>query len=152
MPCRTLLFAVVALLVAPSLATAASPTRASWAAAANTSCATVNAYVRSRPAPQTVAQLILFYRDVLAKTKPEASALASIPAPAADRPAIARLVAILRLQNREVEHQLIPAFVRREQAAVESVGALLVRQGSRFNAIARSLGARVCAENPSPGG
>ena len=78
--------------------------------------------------------------------------LAAIARPAGDRASIARLLAILRTQNRIFSSQLIPALQRNDTVTATRLFRKNDQLGTEFNAIARRLGARVCAENPPPSG
>ena len=51
-----------------------------------------------------------------------------------------------------IETKLVPALRTRDAATYAAVGAKLHAAGDRYNAIARTLGATVCAENPTPSG
>lgn len=142
---------LAALLVAAQ-ASAGSPTRASWALAANRVCASANTRIRALPTPLTAKLLIRDTRSTLAISKQVTQQLSLIPAPKRERATIGKLLTNSRAQNSIVQHRLLPALVARKQSRVRQVAARLRPLGTRFNKLARSLGARVCAENPAPHG
>jgi hypothetical protein len=82
----------------------------------------------------------------------ETAQLAALPRPAgAARSTIESLLASSRHQV-ELVRQLIQAVKRGDSAAATRLDRTSNRLNARYNAIARRLGADVCAENPSPGG
>jgi hypothetical protein len=82
----------------------------------------------------------------------QTSQLAELPRPAGGaRSTTASLVAVSR-QGTELVRELIGAIERKDSAALARLTAASTKLNGRFNAIARRLGARVCAENPQPGG
>ena len=142
---------VVALLVATE-ATAGSPTRASWAAAANRYCTVGNAQIRALPKVTTGARLIGDSRAILVVAKRETRQLARIPRPPRERSLIGKLIANSRKQDTIVQKQLLPALIRGDSSRVQYLLSELKPLGTRYNKIARRLGARICAKNPSPAG
>ena len=143
---------LAALLVAVGDANAAAPTRASWAAAANKRCAVAYAAIRRLP-KLTTATIVPDLRATLRIGKALTTQLAAIPAPANERATVRRLIAISRGEIVLLQ-QYLAAIDAGDQAAVKRLAAKIAndRSGDRFNAFARSLGARVCAENPEPQG
>lgn len=142
----------LAALLAATQAAAGSPTRASWAAAANRDCAAVNAKVRAMPKPKTLRLLIADTRSTLALSKRVTRKLSLIPRPLPERALIAKLLANSRVQNRIFQDQLLPALTAGDAAGVQQAANELKPLGPAFNRMARSLGARICAENPAPQG
>ena len=142
---------VLALVLGPG-ASAGTPTTATWAAAANAVCASGNAGIRALPKPTTPALLVGDIRKTLTLAQHLTSRLAQIPRPPAESRAIGTLLSVSRTQNSIVAQRLLPALVRGDQAAATSAGNALGPLDTRFNRLARSLGARVCAENPAPAG
>lgn len=141
----------VALLVATE-ATAGSPTRASWAAAANRYCSVGNAQIRALPKMTTGARLIHDIRATLVIARRETRQLARIPRPPRERSLIGKLIANSRKQNTIFQKQLLPALLRGDSSRVQYLLSELKPLGTRYNKIARRLGARICAQNPSPSG
>src|SRR5262249_55760793 len=86
---------LAALLLAAGQASAASPTRASWAAAANRRCAVAYAAIRRLPAI-TTATFVPDLRATLRIGRTLNNQLAAIPAPASERASVRRLIAISR--------------------------------------------------------
>ena len=128
------------------------PAQAGWARAANAVCAAVNADVRKLPAPTSGAALVADLRAIVRLSVDERAKLAAIARPAGDRASITRLLTILRTQNTIFSSQLIPALRRNDTVAATRLFRKNDRLGTEFNAIARRLGAQVCAENPQPSG
>jgi uncharacterized coiled-coil protein SlyX len=143
---------ILAALLLVAKASAGSPTRASWALAANRDCAAANTRIRALPLPQTSKLLIRDTRSTLAISKQVTRQLSLIPRPRRERAAILKLLTNSRTQNRIVHEQLLPALVGKNQQRIQRTAAELKPLGTRFNKLARSLGARVCAENPAPHG
>ena len=142
---------VVALLVATE-ATAGSPTRASWAAAANRYCTVANTQIRALPKVTTRAQLIGDSRAILVIARRETRQLVRILRPPRERSLIGKLIANSRKQNTIVQKQLLPALSRGDSSRVQYLLSELKPLGTRYNKIARRLGARICAQTPSPSG
>jgi hypothetical protein len=134
------------------VANAGSPTRASWAAAANRDCAAANANVRALPKPTTRRRLIDDVRSTLIISKRVTRQLSLIPSPSRERSAIGKLLANSRRQNSIVQNQLLPALINGSQSRAQNAVAVLDPLGRSFNRMARALGARICAENPEPQG
>ncbi len=144
--------AVAAALVAVGHAGAAAPTRATWAGAANKRCAVAYAAIRRLPTI-TTATFVSDLRATLRIGKTLNNQLAAIPVPASEVPTVRKLIAISRGQATLLE-QYLAAIDAGDQATVKRLATRIAKDtsGDRFNAIARSLGARVCAENPQPQG
>jgi hypothetical protein len=105
--------------------------------------------VRKLPAnADTLSQL----RAIARLSADEQAKLTAIVRPAGDRSSIARLLTILRTENRIFAAQLIPAVQRNDTVTATRLFQKNDQLGTEFNAIARGLGARVCAENPQPSG
>src|SRR5262249_22906036 len=128
------------------------PTTAGWARAADAVCAVVNAGVRKLPAPTSNDGLVADLRAITRLSVDEHARLSAIPRPAGDRTSIARLLTILRTQNRIFSSELIPALQRNDTVAATRLFRQNDQLGREFNALARRLGARICAENPQPSG
>jgi hypothetical protein len=146
--CLAILFSLVA---APQ-AGAGSPTKASWAAAANKACGASYAKVDALPRPTTRALLIADLHATLQISKRLMHQLSQIPAPAAERGTIGQLLTLENSGDGIVDQKLLPALLNGDQAAAARFAAQSNRIGARFNTIARTLGARICAENPVPQG
>lgn len=144
--------ATLAALLVVSQASAGSPTRASWAAAANQKCAAANARIRALPKATTLPVLIRDTRSTLGVSKQLTNQLSLIPVPRRERMSVHTLLTNSRAQNSIVEERLLPALRTGAQSRVHQVTAELKPLGTRFNKLARSLGAVVCAENPAPHG
>jgi len=145
-------FALGAALLVATQASAGAPTRGGWALAANQDCAAANSRIRALPLPATRKLLVRDTRSTLAISKQVTRQLSLIPRPKRERPAILKLLANSRTQNGIVQKRLLPALVRKNQRLVQRAAVQLKPLGTRFNRMARALGARVCAENPAPHG
>jgi hypothetical protein len=137
---------------APTAVAEDGPTTASWARAANAVCAAVNTSVRKLPAPSSGDGLLADLRAIARLSADEHTKLAAIARPAGDRVSIVRLLTILRTQNTMFSSELIPALRRNDTVAATRLFRKNDQLGSVFNAIARRLGAQICAENPQPSG
>jgi hypothetical protein len=141
-----------ALLLGAGHAVASPPTRASWAAAANKHCAVANAKVRRLP-KIAASTLIPDIRATLRIGKVLTAQLAAIPVPVSERATVRTLMAISHGQIALLQ-KYVDAVDAGDLAAVKRLTTTIAndRSGDRYNAVARSLGARVCAENPDPQG
>ena len=144
--------ALVVALLAATVAVAGSPTRASWAAAANRYCTVANTQIRALPKVTTRAQLIGDSRAILVIAKRETRQLARILRPPRERSLIGKLIANSRKQNTIFQKQLLPALISGDSSRVQYLLSELKPLGIRYNKIARRLGARICAQTPSPSG
>jgi hypothetical protein len=145
------LIAFIAALAAAGSATAATPTKASWATAADATCRTVNAQIRRLP---KITSNQVFVADLRATVRIGAAMnakLAAIPRPASERKAIGSLLAITVAQQRLFD-EMIPAVQRGDQATMSRLAAKGDKLNTQYNRLALTLGARVCAENPQPSG
>jgi hypothetical protein len=133
-------------------AAAGQPTRASWAAAGNRHCAVANAQVRALPKATTRAPLIADIRHTLVIAKRLTRELGLIPKPSHEVHLIGELLANSRKQDSIVQRQLLPALIKRQAHRVQRAATELKPLGTRYNKIARTLGARICAESPTPSG
>ena len=132
-------------------ATAAAPTKASWANAANAACRTENASIRALPPELSTTALIGDLAAITVAVTHADEQIAAIPYPAVEKQTIDGLLAKVRTQLHLVTRQLLPILEHRGSAAraralVKEVSSLNVS----YNADARALDARVCAENPVP--
>jgi hypothetical protein len=142
---------VVALLVA-SEAGAGSPTRASWAAAANRYCSVASAQVIALPKPTTLPRLIADFRGTLVIAKRETRQLARIARPPRERSLIGKLLANSRKQD-SISQKLLQALIEGDLSRARFLGTEIDPLNTRYDKIARKLGARICAEiNPFPSG
>jgi hypothetical protein len=142
---------LLAALVAAASATAATPTKKSWAAAANAACRTVNAKVRKLPTVTSSQVWVSDTQAILRMASSLDAKLAAIPRPSIERTAIASLLATARTQERLLRGA-IPAMERGDQAALSTVATENERLSNRYNTLSLALGASVCAENPVPSG
>lgn len=142
---------VVGLLVVNQGA-AGSPTRASWSTDANRDCAVIYARIRALPKPTTKQRFIADTRSALRLAKLLVRQLSRIPVPDAMHQRVHKLLTNQRTQDRIFEYQLLPALTNGEQKRIQRAAKELQPLDAQFNRLARSLGARVCAENPSPQG
>jgi hypothetical protein len=133
-------------------AIAGTPTRASWAAAANHVCASMNAKVRALPKPITPARYLVDIRGTLRIAKQGTRELAQIPAPKSEASTIGKLLAVSRSQNRLVQRQFLPALLAGDVQRAKRIAKQGSRLNTQLNRMARSLAARVCAKNPAPQG
>jgi hypothetical protein len=139
-------------LLATTPAMAGTRTSAGWATAANKACAAAYAKIRTLPSPTTRDRYIADLRGILTISEQLSRQLAEIPRPTRESRAISQLLSLLNAANNLVEHRLLPAFISGDQAATARASTESGRLGTRFNTLARSLGARVCAANPAPHG
>jgi hypothetical protein len=159
-PGRNLVVVLGAALAAAALASSAAssttatatPTRASWAAAANRVCTASYAQIRALPKPRTHALYVSDVRKDLQIAQQVDARLAAIPRPAAERPKIAKLLTLSHQQEAVIEHAFLPALLQGDFLALERASARLKPLGNLSNKLARALGARVCAQDPSPQG
>lgn len=147
---RSVAVAVTALAVATAAA-ARTPTTASWAKAANAICATANAQIRLLPKLTTATYLGDVRATGYAASR-EARQLAAIPRPTTERTLIAAFIENAQTSSRMIVQQFVPAVERHDSASIARLGKRIGKLGLQFNAMARKLGARVCAENPTPSG
>ncbi len=142
----------MAALVTVSFASA-TPTRASWAKAANVVCATADGQVRALP----VVTVSTFLSDSIAWSRigeTTVKAFDAIPRPQSEAGTIATMATIeekeeLLLRASIAAYERGPAFAK---AWAKTYGAKASAMNTHFNALARQVGANVCAENPSPSG
>jgi hypothetical protein len=142
---------LIAMLAAPG-AGAATPTKASWATAADATCRSANAAIRRLP---KITSTTVLLTDLRATGRIAASLdakLTAIPRPSVERRPIASLLATSRTETRLILEQLVPALERGDQSAASRLVNTSDKLGTQFNRLARALGARVCAENPEPSG
>ena len=144
--------AVSASLALTAGAAAATPSKSSWARAANSICARADAEVRMLPTPTSKRILIADIRAMAAIATRAYADLAAIPVPRSERHQVELLVAVGRRGTSLSVHQLVSAVQRNDSTAARRLERRLTESESRYNATARALGARVCAENPAPSG
>jgi hypothetical protein len=141
---------LVALLMAAAAA-GATPTRASWAKAANSVCAVENTQVRSLP--KVTSQTFLADLEAIAKYATQAvNRLAAIPPPPAEGELIASMIAKIKAQNKLVLGTAIPAARHGDAATTNSAMARVGKLGDQATTVARRVGAATCAANPTPNG
>jgi hypothetical protein len=143
---RLLLGAVVAIaLVTSTLAAAHPSTKPSWAAAANAICGKGNARVRRLPNGTSPLVLASNFHAIAGIVSEENAKLSVIARPLKER---RRIEAFLSASRGLVllYRQAATAEERRNRAATLRVLAKIDKLGSQYNVIARTLGARVCAE------
>jgi hypothetical protein len=134
-----------------SSAAAVTPTRSTWAAAANAVCRVAYAKIRKLPKDTTPALVLADGRATARIGKRMDAQVAAIPRPAGAQVAIAALVANSHAEERlfaQLLQALASGNVPAAQAAAKKLGPL----GTKYNRAARALGASVCAENPQPSG
>jgi hypothetical protein len=149
---RAVLLAVlVAALFSATAASAAGPTRASWARAANAICTGENAQVRELP-KVTSATFLSDLKSIAKYATATVDQLAAIPRPANEAKSIASLIAKGKTMNRLVLRQAIPAAQSGNAALTNSTMGKVGSLGDQSNALARKLGAARCAANPTPSG
>jgi hypothetical protein len=145
------LIVVACALAAAVPASAGTPTKASWAAAANSTCRVAYARIRKLPKATTPALFLADARATLRIATPMDSRVAAIPRPAGERAQIAALVANSRAQE-PLFQKLIQALARGDGVTAQGIVKKLGPIGDRYNRLALALGATVCAENPQPSG
>jgi hypothetical protein len=124
-------------------------TTASWAKAANNVCAEENAQIRMLPRISS-RNLISDLRATVRIASRADAELSAIPRPPTVNRSLKEMLSIIREQSALVTNQLLPALKRGDSAAYRRVGKTINGLNARYNALARSLGANVCAENPQP--
>jgi hypothetical protein len=60
---------------------------------------------------------------------------------------IRKLLTISRTQNRIIQDQILPALIAHDQAGLQQALGYLKPLIPQFNRVARTLGARICAQN-----
>lgn len=137
-------------LVLASQAAAGGASNARWAAAANKACAASYAKVEALPRVTTRDLAVADLRAVVRLSKQLTQQLSQIPAPPSERSTVGQLLQLAISGNSIVERQLVPALLMDDEVAVARYSTQSSQIGARFNAVARALGARICAENPAP--
>ena len=134
--------------VAAGWAAAATPTKASWARQANAICRVelTRVHALRQPGQGDIAGLVTYLDRAIAIANPYTARIARLPRPASERPSIAQWVGIQYLAVREIR-QLQAALKVRDMNKTASLLATLTRQGNRSDALARRLGAGVCAQS-----
>ena len=129
-------------------ASAAPPTKASWARGANAICRVELARVHAlrQPAQGDVGGLVTYLDRAIAVANPYTARIARLPRPASERMTIAQWVGIQYRAVREIR-QLQDALRLRDMNRVASLLTALTQQGKRSDALARRLGAGVCAQS-----
>lgn len=126
-----------------------TPTQAQFAHHGNAIC---SAYYRRLnalgPPPTTPAELVAYIRRSLHPTRIELDRLAQLQAPARDRRGLATYVALGR---REVARAVAVVAAARTQdlAKVQAALARLAAIDAQGNAVAKSIGLRVCGRSTS---
>jgi hypothetical protein len=132
-------------------ATAATPTKRSWATAANGICHTANAEVRKLPTITSTQVWVSDSRTILRLTASFDAKIAAIPQPPSERNLIASLLATERTGERLLREE-IAALQRGDRVTLTLLGPEANNATKTYNSQARQLGAWVCAENPVPSG
>jgi len=151
----SILIGVLASVIAATSAAATTtptPTKASWATAANASCHVANAEVRRLPRITTAQVLLADVRATGRISVKLTAKLAAIPRPSSERVMIASLLTNYRTATRLILEQLVPALERGDQALASRLVDKLDELDPQANRLALALGARVCAQNPEPSG
>jgi hypothetical protein len=146
--CATL--AVTLLLIVPA-AEGSSPTKASWAKAADAICARADAKVRHLPKITTNAIFVSDFKAIVRLDTSLDGSLAAVPAPPAESLTIASLLANDRSQRRLIAEGLV-ALARGKSSRSSALFKQAEGLGTAYDRIARSLGASVCAISPTPDG
>jgi hypothetical protein len=89
-------------------------------------------------------------RAVVRLSKHLTQQLSRIPVPPSERSTVGQLLQLAISGNSILERQLVPALLMDDEVAVARYSTQSSQIGARFNAVARALGARICAENPAP--
>ncbi len=131
---------------------AGSPTRTSWARAADAICAAGNAQITALPQISTEATLIKDIRSIGQIATHGDVELAAVPRPEAERRSIASLLSNGQTEANLTLKQLLPAEERGDATVANVLAKTLGKLGNEYNALARSLGAPTCAVNPTPSG
>ncbi len=131
---------------------AAAPTKSSWARAANAICTKGNAEIRALPALSSAAVLISDLTKAEQIEVSEDAKFARLEAPSSERATVAALLANDRSSETLIVKQLVPALKRGDSSSASTFNAKGQRLSDAYNALARKLGATVCALNSTPGG
>jgi hypothetical protein len=146
----SILIGLVAALAAAASGAAATPTKESWATAANNVCRTGDAAVRKLP--KLTAQTYLADLSATLRIAEWADRkLAVIPRPPSELRMITSFLATSKKVER-VQAQVGSALVRGDKAALKPLLAEAGRLDTQYNHQALALGARVCAQSPTPSG
>jgi hypothetical protein len=143
---------LLASVIATSAAATTTPTKASWATAANASCRVLNAEVRKLPKVTTAKVLLADVRATGRISVQLTAKLAAIPRPSSERVMITSLLTSYRTATRLIVEQLVPALERGDQAVASRLVDKLDKLDPQGNRLALALGASVCAQNPEPSG
>jgi hypothetical protein len=149
---RSILIGLLASVIATSAAATTTPTKASWATAANASCRVLNAEVRKLPKVTTAKVLLADVRATGRISVQLTAKLAAIPRPSSERVMITSLLTSYRTATRLIVEQLVPALERGDQAVASRLVDKLDKLDPQGNRLALALGASVCAQNPEPSG
>jgi hypothetical protein len=129
-------------------ASAATPTRATWAKGANSLCGAEIRTLHALPAPAQgdISGTAAYMRRIVAVGSPFTSKIAALPRPGSERAQIAAWITT----ERRVEADALAvarALDRRDRAAAVSWLTAMTREAARTDVIARRLGAYVCAQS-----
>jgi hypothetical protein len=127
-------------------------TTASWAKAANNVCAEENARIRMLPKITSQKHLISDMQAIVQIASRADAKLSAIPRPPTVSRSLKEMLSIIREQSDLVRNQLLPALQRGDAPAYRRLGKTINGLNARYNTLARSVGANVCAENPQPSG
>ena len=142
---RALSLVVLALAgAAATSASAAPPSLEAWAGQANAICAQGQREQKKIPEPKTNAQLASYLEFSFARVRHDIGAVRSLPRPPAVSAEIGRMLGFLQ-QVIGLEPQLVAAARKGNKAGFARLSAQGQGLTNRANAIARRLGATVCA-------
>ena len=134
--------------VAASAAAAATPTKSSWAAGANRICRLelTRLHALPKPAQGDVTGTVAYLQRVVAITNPLTRQIAALPRPAAEATPIRQWLAT-QWSAAGMAGRLSDAVTAGDSAGVSLVVRQITALGVRADALARRLGAAVCAES-----
>ncbi len=146
----TVAVAVFATITAGS-ASAHMPTNASWVTSANAVCNSENRQIEHLPRPSSLATEIADLSATAQIGTQGTADLSAIPRPTSERLSIAALVKDARA-GIPLIHEAITAFQKGDAALLLRVQKAAQTLNDESNALATTLGARICAVNPQPSG
>jgi hypothetical protein len=130
-----------------AVASGASPSRTSWARAANAICTAENVEIARLPDAKTTALLISEFPTVIRFQESVDSKMAAVPRPDNERAMIASLLALDRKVEVVGMTKLLPEIRRHPSSwSASQINRKFQTLGGKYNALARELGATVCAE------
>jgi hypothetical protein len=150
MPMRAVICLAVsaAAVLGPSAAAAAVPTKASWASGANRICRLEldRIHALQRPAQGDVAGTVAYLQKAAAISNPLTKQIAALPRPASEATPIKRWLGT-QWEAMAKLRRLSDAISAHDATEAATLSQALTVLGVRADAIAKRLGATVCAQS-----